>query len=89
MELREVIPCKQTDIDAAEQLLLEEFNKKFPNGWYTTFVTKWNDGTFKIEVRHGEPMVLNQPTHQLHHFVWDDGKIEYSQSTIPTQFGVS
>ena len=83
--MEEAIQCDQKAIDAAEAELLREFRKDVPQGWYTTFVTKWNDGTFQIEVRHGEPVPEGAETCAVWHWLWYNGEITKERTEHPAQ----
>ena len=66
-----IIKCNSEEIVKIEEKVLEAFKKQFPKDvYYTTYVTKWNDGTFQVEVRHGDGKGL------LHCFLWSNG-LEY------------
>ncbi len=89
--MNKIIPCKQTSINEVEEEVLAEFKKQFPDmEYYTTFITKWNDGTFKVEIRHGEAINTNKAeTCTIHHFVWDEGAIIYQTSETPRVYGTN
>jgi len=65
-----IIKCNSEEIVKIEEKVLEAFKKQFPGDvYYTTFITKWNDGTFRVEVRHGSDGNIDS-------FNWDNG-VEY------------
>lgn len=71
----------QKDIDEKESLLIKELYDKFPDVHYTIFLTKWNDNTFMIEVRHAEQPIDN--VCKLHNWTWYKNKITYTNQLIP------
>jgi hypothetical protein len=70
----------QKDINEKESLLIKELYNKFPDVYYTTFITKWNDNTFMIEVRHAEQPVDN--ICKLHNWTWYKNNITYTNQLI-------
>lgn len=85
----DIIKCNQSKIDEVETRLIEKLKRMFPGScYYTTFVTKWNDGTFKMEIRHGEPIVDGEEC-KIHTLTWYDSEIEYKLITAPGLKGTS
>lgn len=56
----------QENIKRTETALLE----KFPNCHYTTTLLLWDDGTYRVQTRHGDGTYL-------HDMVWYEGEITY------------
>lgn len=70
-----IIKCDQTQIDNVEMKLISKLYKKFGNVYYSTFITKWNDGTFMIEIRHSNATKNDQL--EIHSWTWYNNKITY------------
>lgn len=67
--------------------LVGKMRKKFPSCRYTIFVTAWDDGTFKMECRHGrrvddEHIVLSVYTYYA-------GEMTYTEDILKQKMGTS
>jgi hypothetical protein len=68
-------------IEKKEKLLKEKLYRMFPESGlhYTIFVTKWSDGTFKLELRHAE--IISEEIYLCHHWFWYKNRISYTTTT--------
>jgi hypothetical protein len=63
-----------------EVLMLEDFMQiKFPGCHYTTTIVLWDDGDYRIQVRHG-----NEEGNLLNDYVLDKGEIKFEENTLDT-----
>ena len=72
--------------DISEQLISLMLRKN-PNCHYTVFVTLWEDNTFMIVCRNGEPkgngMIIYRD------YRWYENKISYKEYEVPHRMAVS
>ena len=68
-------------VQEKENVLIATLYNKFPDVNYTLIVTKWNDGSFMVNINHGENIRDNIcPVHQ---WTWYADKITYKYEEFP------
>lgn len=72
--------CNQSEIDKVEKLLISKLHENFGNVGYTIKIIKWNDGTFMVELNHGEKLIGN--VGKLNTWRWYDNEITYSYTFV-------
>jgi hypothetical protein len=76
-----LIRCDEIRIKEVEDLLIAKFLEMFPvtrsYEGYTITVVKWNDGTFRVELVHGQTSRDNGVRVPVHTWIWYKEKIKY------------
>lgn len=68
-------------IQEVEHKLISVLKKKFPDAFYTIFITKWNDNTFQVELRHA--ISINENMCLCHSWTWYNENISYTNYEVP------
>jgi len=79
-----IIQSNHNNMDEVEKNLVNLLYEKFPESYYTIFITKWNDGDFRVELRHAELPDGNK----IHHWIWYNKEIEYFFEIIDENWDV-
>ena len=69
---------KLNNLDFIIKKLVQQMKEKFPNRRFSVIVNLWDDHTYRIQCKHGEP--IKDGTAIIH--IWQYYKNKYSYETI-------